>query len=524
MFQLQSCETKSGDANVQLSMVYSQNRIVPDDGAAEGRVLALQYCQTCHLFVEPEMLTRRIWEDFVIPDMGARLGMHRAGYDYNSRINRGRSAAERAIIDDAGIFPETPMVPTEHWDKIVDYYLSNALEYPKPPANKAVIRIGLDQFQAKSLAFKRRPPMITMVHIDELSQRLFLGDSVRRSLIILDAKGNVGQELTMNSAPIAVRLAGDDLWVTEIGSVIPSDLPLGELLLLKEVDGKYVVNPDARKLSQLHRPTYTSYGDLNKDGIEDIVMSEFGDRVGKLVWYEGYQGATGVEYKEHVLFNEPGSMTSRIYDFNDDGWDDIAVVFGQNREGVHIFYNLGDGNFLRSYALQVPANYGSSYFDLYDFNDDGHIDILATHGDNGDHPPFLKPHHGIRIYLNDGYNHFEERYFFHMNGAFKALAEDFDEDGDLDIVAISMFADYKDRPEEGFVYLENQGGFRFNASTVPEVEQGRWLTMDVGDLDGDGDKDVVLGSFILPTAVPDRVRNKWQASDKPVLYLENQLR
>jgi hypothetical protein len=94
----------------------------------------------------------------------------------------------------------------------------------------------------------------------------------------------------------------------------------------------------------------------------------------------------------------------------------------------------------------------------------------ATNGDNGDYPAVLKPHHGVRIYLNDGKNAFEEHYFFPLNGAFKALAEDFDLDGDLDIAVISMFPDFEGRPEEGFVYLENKGEMQFNASTIDRVK------------------------------------------------------
>ena len=30
---------------------------------------------------------------------------------------------------------------------------------------------------------------------------------------------------------------------------------------------------------------------------------------------------------------------------------------------------------------------------------------------------------------------------------------------------------------------------------------GRWLTLDVGDLDGDGDVDVVLGGAYIPTGM-----------------------
>ena len=88
-----------------------------------------------------------------------------------------------------------------------------------------------------------------------------------------------------------------------------------------------------------------------------------------------------------------------------------------------------------------------------------------------------------------------------MNGCYKAVARDFDGDGDLDIAAISFFADYANHPEEGFVYLENMGDLSFEPYSLPEAQQGRWLTMDAGDIDGDGKTDLLLGNFSLAPMV-----------------------
>jgi hypothetical protein len=67
--------------------------------------------------------------------------------------------------------------------------------------------------------------------------------------------------------------------------------------------------------------------------------------------------------------------------------------------------------------------------------------------------------------------------------------------------AISFLPDYEHQPEEGFVYLKNEGNFNFSPYSIPEAQSGRWLTMDAGDLDGDGKIDIVLGNFTLGSSV-----------------------
>jgi hypothetical protein len=144
-------------------------------------------------------------------------------------------------------------------------------------------------------------------------------------------------------------------------------------------------------------------------------------------------------------------------------------------------------------------------------------------GDNGDFTPMLKPYHGLKIFLNDGLDNFAESWSFPMPGAQEARAVDFDQDGDLDIAAISYFPDFDNHPERSFLYLENQGdNTSFKPHVLGKATIGRWLTMETGDIDNDGDEDLWLGSMSVKGlgAGEDRFQ-EWYRNRASILVLEN---
>jgi hypothetical protein len=198
----------------------------------------------------------------------------------------------------------------------------------------------------------------------------------------------------------------------------------------------------------------------------------------------------------------------------------------QGDEAIFLFENCGNGTFSEKRLLSFSPLSGSQYMELADVNNDGFDDIIYVSGDNADKTPFLKNYHGIYIFLNDGEFNFTQSYFYQLNGAYKAMLRDFDLDGDLDIAAISYFPDYYRYPEESFIYLENRGNLEFKDYSFPQATNGRWIVMDAGDIDSDGDIDLVLGSFVYFKAQGDTtgLGEKWFSSGPSVVLLENTIR
>jgi len=271
----------------------------------------------------------------------------------------------------------------------------------------------------------------------------------------------------------------------------------------------------------LVRPVYTAAAALVEPGRTDLLVCSYGNNDGRLAWYAPHGPD---KYGEEIVFERPGSLKSVIVDANHDGKPDIVVLTAQAKEGLFLHLNKGQGEFAEKPLIQQPPAWGYNYFELADFNGDGHPDILTVNGDLGDFACPPKKYHGLRIYLNDGNWNFKAAWFYPLNGACKAVAADFDGDGDLDLAAIAFYPDYEKSPEESFVCLENQGGLKFKAQTFPDSARGRWLVMEAGDLDGDGDRDIILGgAYKVSFQAPEAYLKRWEKEGPSLLILRNQL-
>ncbi|MAW28860.1 MAG: hypothetical protein CMP98_08675 [Gammaproteobacteria bacterium] len=504
--------------------IVTQALMVAEADASTERQAALQYCQACHLFTEPSLLPQAVWRDTMLPRMGVRLGMHHLFPVYSDSVYFGDSDEEKQRLEAAGVFPSEPQVPEEDWRALVRYFLENApTEFPPEDPQRRRIERGLRTFSTQPWSLNRQP-LTTMVKIDETKRRVYFGDGGAMSLVTLSSSGAVTNELFTGSPPVDLAITSSELMVLAIGFQFPSDLPRGEMLRANfSLDGLRLY-PQHVVLDQLKRPVNATWADLSGDGLQDILISEFGHRMGALTLYRAERSLAGVTYRPEILLPEPGAMSTYIRDMDQDGRKDVIVVMGQHREGVFILYNSVSG-YKPSWVVQSPPTHGTAHVDVVDFDQDGALDLLVSNGDNGDYAPILKRHHGVRLYRNLGDGTFTEIFFYPLNGAFKALARDFDQDGDLDIAAIAMFADYEHHPEQGFVYLENISAngppFTFKPRTLTDVSLGRWLTMDAGDLDSDGDLDIVLGSF---AGLPHPRQKDWMTKGQPVLLLENTTR
>jgi hypothetical protein len=410
-------------------------------------------------------------------------------------------------------------IEKDDWIEIQRYYLENSPLIISPPASKKKIRSS-NLFLRTSLldSVPGARPFVTKIKYDQVSNLLRIGDNYGNIMEFDHLKYKSKFSIRNTPVDFAVESDGHALTILGIGNFMPSDSRNGQLIKRENNGDQRIV------IDSLERPVHLTREDFNGDGKMEYLISCFGSTVGevnsgKLSMFISDNN----RYEEKVVKKLPGAIKSISGDFNNDKKPDIIGLFAQGREIISLFINNGSFEFEEKQLLEFIPLYGCNNFEVIDINQDSHADIILTNGDNGDSSPVFKFYHGVRVFVNDGNFQFTEKYFYPVNGASQVLVRDYDNDGDLDMVVLAMFPDLNSWAEETIVYFENKGDFNFEAGYVENEPSGKWFLMDTGDVDNDGDCDLILGANyeVKPIFFPRRYVQKWSKSKISLAVFKN---
>ena len=482
-----------------------------DDGLRHpGYTLALEHCATCHLLPEPGQLPRETWP-FVMTWMSNYLGYTNTYVPFGNNV-------------DWALFPGAPLVTEGQLQQMTEYFSIYA-----PPLESFVQRSGESRAPSRRFGAKAFPvslpagDLVTCIEFDEVGGRLFVGRGNRPRLQAFGREGEVVWNHYTDSEPVGVETTGTGLRIGLMGAFM-EDRERGAIVDL--TPGQQPALAKVPLLEGFHRLTGFQSIDLDQDGEKDLLVVGFGAGVRGRVSIFWSVEKEQMEERETVLLDHAGGLNAVVKDVDGDGDPDVILATSQQQQEILAFRNEGERRFDQQVLFKGPPGFGMNHIAMADMNRDGREDIVVTNGNNmeiKDAP--LKPYHGVRILENRGELRFTERYFYPMFGALKTAVADFDRDGDLDLASIAFYPNWEAENPETFVYLENRGDEGFVGSGLPREDLGRWMCLDVADVNGDDFPDVLLGGAYIVQGVHSQQRewfSEWARSRPSLLYLENE--
>lgn len=473
----------------------------------DGQNLAQAKCTSCHALVPANALSKDVWEKHVLPYMASFMHISIYGSTYY----------KSNISDTAG-------ASLQEWLALVAYYKKVApdtvVAVPKPTP----LINDWAGFTLKTPAPVNYNSFTTMVAVNPFTHKLYSADFTNSKVLSWDNNLKPDSLGTLPSAAVNVNFTKDTSgnnagYFTCVGRLEPADFPNGKIVKVN-LDAKELNKDQTFVASDLPRPQQTVFADFNKDGLTDMVVCGAGRLKGGVYLLKQNADHT---YDQVTIYDKPGAVQAITGDFNKDGWPDVMVLIGSGDEGLWQFLNDHNGGFTKRSLLRFPPVYGSSSFQLADMDHDGNSDLIYTCGYNYRDSRRIKPFHGLYIYTNTGDWNFKRRWFYPINGCTKAIATDFDGDGDLDIATIAFFADMKNTPAEEFIYFEQVKPFDFKPHAIPVSQYGHWMCMEVADQNNDGKPDIVLGNYSSGFLFIPGFKPTWDKK-LPLIVLENHIK
>lgn len=364
----------------------------------------------------------------------------------------------------------------------------------------------IDFLVPQPIGFKfTEPPQISNIAVADLD-----GDGLL-DVIVCDARNNFVSWIrqypagvytekilaTDLMAPAHVQVIdfdkdGDnDIIVACLGNLFPSNDKIGSVVIL-ENDGKCNFKKHVI-VDKIARVSDVRAGDLDGDGDMDLAVAQFGYDDGETRWIENLGNW---KFKSHILQSLSGPINVEIVDMNKDSYPDIVSVVSQEWEEIYCFVNDGKGNF-KPKLLWGSNNedFGSSGIYICDLNKDGKPDILYTNGDAFDYiPPRGRPWHGVQWLENKGNLNFEFHRICNFIGAYNVRPADINNDGNIDLFAVSAFNLWDNPESQSFIWLENNGKMQFKMHNIANSPT-HLLTLEYGDFNNDGLMDFVTGGM-----------------------------
>lgn len=249
-------------------------------------------------------------------------------------------------------------------------------------------------------------------------------------------------------------------------------------------------------------------GDVNQDGREDFYLGGAAGKAGQL-WLQQasqeFQLAQGPAFQKDQIAEDMGAQ---FFDVDKDGDLDLYVVSGGNEYAAQssnyqdrLYLNDGKGNFQKAQNALPDMQFSGSKVLPEDFDGDGDLDLLVT----GRHIPWSYPEAASSKLLKNENGRFVDATELapslkNIGMINDAIWTDLDGDKQNEMVLLGEWTAIKVLAFDGTGFQDKTEEYGLAEAT------GWWFSIDAADMDQDGDMDLIAGNLGL--------NYKYQASEE----------